>query len=146
MPNDWHKGIILPVWKGKGDCQDCSNYRDIMLFSIPGRPFTHICLNQAVMFIHGGHHPQQPVSCQITQPMTTFQISNWWLRSFCEFQKDHHLYIAFMDLKAAFDLVDHRVLWHILKTTGVPQRIINILAKLHNGTENCLWESCKDCD
>ncbi len=36
-----------------------------------------------------------------------------------EFRKDQHLYIAFINLKATFDTVDHVSLWNILKTLGV---------------------------
>ena len=27
IPPDWKKGLVVPIWKGKGDRQDCSNYR-----------------------------------------------------------------------------------------------------------------------
>ena len=26
LPPDWKKGLVVPIWKGKGDRQDCSNY------------------------------------------------------------------------------------------------------------------------
>ena len=51
-----------------------------------------------------------------------------------------------MDLKAAFDSVDHRVLWHILMTVGVLERIISLLAKLYDGAESCVWANSKDSD
>ena len=37
IPEDWHKGIILPFWKRKGDALTCSNHRGITLLSIPGK-------------------------------------------------------------------------------------------------------------
>ena len=24
--NDWKRGLVIPLWKGKGDRQDCNNY------------------------------------------------------------------------------------------------------------------------
>ena len=27
MLEDWHKGVIMPLWKGKGDTHDCANHR-----------------------------------------------------------------------------------------------------------------------
>ena len=27
IPTDWKRGLVVPLWKGKGDCQDCNNYR-----------------------------------------------------------------------------------------------------------------------
>lgn len=35
-PMDWNKEIIIPIFK-KGDKRDCSNYRGVMLASIPGK-------------------------------------------------------------------------------------------------------------
>ena len=38
IPPDWKKGLVVPIWKGKGDRQDCSNYHSgITLLSVPGK-------------------------------------------------------------------------------------------------------------
>ncbi len=34
-PN-WQRGLVVPIWKGKGCRQDCNNYRRITLLSVPG--------------------------------------------------------------------------------------------------------------
>ena len=26
IPTDWMRGLVVPLWKGKGDRQDCNNY------------------------------------------------------------------------------------------------------------------------
>jgi len=39
MPLDWKKGIILPLYKGKGSRRQCKNYRGITLLSTPGKVF-----------------------------------------------------------------------------------------------------------
>ena len=49
-----------------------------------------------------------------------------------------------MDLEAAFDSVDHKVKWCILAATDVPERIINLLAKLYDGAESCIPANGKD--
>ena len=79
----------------------------------------------------------------LTQLWTTFWPL-WMIEKLREFWKDHHLCIAFKDLKAAFDSVNHRVLWHILAILVVPGRIINLLAKLYDGAESCIWANDKD--
>ena len=33
-PRDWQTGVIIPIFK-KGDRMQCTNYREISLFSLP---------------------------------------------------------------------------------------------------------------
>ena len=37
IPPDWKRGLVVPIWKGKGNRQDCNNYRGIMLLSVLGK-------------------------------------------------------------------------------------------------------------
>ena len=31
IPTDWKRGLVVPFWKGNGDCQDCNNYGGVTL-------------------------------------------------------------------------------------------------------------------
>ena len=33
MPNEWRKNTLVPIYKNKGDVQNCMNYRGIKLMS-----------------------------------------------------------------------------------------------------------------
>ena len=33
MPDEWRSSVLLPIFKGKGDVQECKNYRGIKLLS-----------------------------------------------------------------------------------------------------------------
>ena len=44
IPPDWKRGLVVPIWKGKGDRQDCNNYRGITLLSVPGKVLAHVLL------------------------------------------------------------------------------------------------------
>ncbi|KAG0713587.1 hypothetical protein GWK47_015881 [Chionoecetes opilio] len=46
IPPDWKRGLVVPIWKGKGDCQDCNNYRGITLLSVPGKVLAHLLLTR----------------------------------------------------------------------------------------------------
>ena len=47
---------------------------------------------------------------------------------------DRPLYVAYVDLKAAFDSVDRLALWKALHGIGTPSIILNIISDLHTGT------------
>ena len=46
IPTDWEKGLGVPLWKGKGDRQDCNNDRGVTLLSVPGTVFARIILDR----------------------------------------------------------------------------------------------------
>lgn len=43
IPEEWKKGIRIKLSK-KGDLRECSNYRGIMLLSVPGKVLKRILL------------------------------------------------------------------------------------------------------
>ena len=46
ITTDWKRGLVVPLWKGKGNRQDCNNYRGVTLLSVPGKVFVRIILDR----------------------------------------------------------------------------------------------------
>ena len=44
IPPDWKRGLVVPIWKGKEDRQDCNNYCRITLLSVPDKVLAHLLL------------------------------------------------------------------------------------------------------
>ena len=53
-----------------------------------------------------------------------------------EYRQGRELYIAFIDLRAAFDTVDHASLWKILKILGSPPKITNFFRQLYTDAQS----------
>ena len=66
---------------------------------------------------------------------TTDQIANirWIVEKAREFQKN--IYFCFIHYAKAFDCVDHKKLWKILKEMGIPDHLICLLRNLYAGQE-----------
>ena len=66
---------------------------------------------------------------------TRDQIANirWIMEKVREFQKD--IYFCFIDYAKAFDCVDHKKLWKILKEMGIPDPLTCLLRNLYAGQE-----------
>ena len=64
---------------------------------------------------------------------TRDQIANirWIIEKAREFQKN--IYFCFIDYAKAFDHVDHRKLWKILKEIGLPDHLTWLLRILYGG-------------
>ena len=66
---------------------------------------------------------------------TRDQIANiWWIiQKEREFQKN--IYFCFIDYANAFDCVDRKKLWKILKEMGIPDHLTCLLRNLYVGRE-----------
>ena len=66
---------------------------------------------------------------------TRDQIANihWIIKKAREFQKN--FYFCFIDYAKAFDSMDHKTLWNILKEMGISDHLTCILKNLYAGQE-----------
>ena len=66
---------------------------------------------------------------------TRDQIANicWIMEKAREFQKN--IYFCFIDYAKAFDCVDHKKLWKILKEVGILDHLTCLLRNLYSGQE-----------
>ncbi|VDP67196.1 unnamed protein product [Schistosoma curassoni] len=129
---DWKEGHLVKFPK-KGDLSKCENYRGITLLSIPGNVFNSVLLNRIKEAVDAQLRDQQAgfrkdLSC--TDQIATLQIiveqSIEWNTS---------LYINFIDYEKAFDSVDMRTLWKLLRHYGVREKIFNIIRNSYNGLQ-----------
>ena len=69
---------------------------------------------------------------------TRDQIANicWIIKKARAFQKN--IYFCFIDYAKAFDCVDHKKLWKILKEMGIPDNLTCLLRNLHAGQKQNL--------
>ena len=122
----------MPILK-KGNAKECSNYRTITLI-------LHI---SKVMFKILQASLQQYVNHELPDVQAGFrkgrgtrdQIANtcWIIKKAREVQKN--IYFCFIDYAKAFDYVDHKKLWKILKEMGIPGHLTCLLRNLWAGQE-----------
>ncbi|KAG0715480.1 Craniofacial development protein 2 [Chionoecetes opilio] len=103
IPPDWKRGLVVPIWKGKGDRQDCNNYRGTTLLSVPGKVLAHLLLTRIRSHLVKHQRPQQ--SGFTPGKSTTDRILA--LRVLVERRREFRqgMLAAYVDLKKAFDSV-----------------------------------------
>ena len=129
-PQDWSAFIPIPK---KYNAKECSNYHTIALISHTNKVMLKIL--QARL--------EQYVNCELPDVQAGFrkgrgtrdQIANiqWIIKKAREFQKN--IYFCFIDYAKAFDCVDHKIPWKILKEMGIPDCLTCLLRKLYAGQE-----------
>ena len=126
MPANWEnsavgtglkRSVFIPIPK-KGNAKECSNYQTVLLISHASKVILKILQSRL----------QQYVNCELPDVQAGFrkgrgtrdQIANihWIIEKAREFQKN--IYFCFIDYAKAFDCVDHKKLWKILKEMERP--------------------------
>ncbi|KAG0727434.1 LINE-1 reverse transcriptase [Chionoecetes opilio] len=136
IPPDWKRGLVVPIWKGKGDRQDCNNYRGITLLSVPGKVLAHLLLTRIRSHLVKHQRPQQ--SGFTPGKSTTDRILA--LRVLVERRREFRqgMLAAYVDLKKAFDSVHRESLWDLLRFRGIPAGTIGLITGLYSGTESAV--------
>nr|KAG5707728.1 hypothetical protein BaRGS_003303 [Batillaria attramentaria] len=125
VPQDWKKGHLVKLPK-KGDLSSCSNWRGIMLLSIPGKVLTRIILERLKTALDKTLREEQAGfrndrSCTdhiATMRIIIEQSLEWQTPLYSTFQK-------------AFDSVDREVIWKLMSHYGFPPKFVNIIRQLY---------------
>ncbi|KAJ8715501.1 hypothetical protein PYW07_009983 [Mythimna separata] len=127
MPNQWRLSLIIPVYKGKGSVQDCSNYRGIKIMCHTMKLFERII------------DTRLRSECTISECQYDFRAGNstmdavFALRTLSEAYRERRraLYMAFLDLQKAFDCIPRQAIWWALRFKGVPEAYIDIIRDMY---------------
>ena len=124
VPADWREGLVIELPK-KGDLRDCSNYRGIMLLSVPGKVLNRVILDRVkdavdpqLMDQQAGFRRNRSIADQIASLRIITEQSLEWNSPLC---------INFIDYKKAFDSVDRQTLRKLLRHYGVPVKIVSLI-------------------
>jgi hypothetical protein len=132
-PVEWKRALIVPLYKGKGDRKAADNYRGISLLSIPGKVYATIIMRRVYQQMdHRLHECQSAFRKGRSLGDAVFTLR--MIMSKCrEFGKP--AYMAFVDLRKAYDSVPRDLLWLALRQYGVHPQLQALLLDLHVGTQ-----------
>lgn len=140
VPQSWKRSIVVPVPK-KGDLTQIKNYRPISLTEPLRKIFEHCMLryvNESVgqsFLTQGGfrtNHCCNDMIVVLQEAMLTLKKEK---SRNGRLKKDMH--VAFLDIKAAYDSVDRRILWRRCLNRGICPDGVDILKQLfdHNSAQ-----------
>jgi Reverse transcriptase (RNA-dependent DNA polymerase) len=115
VPQDLGDVNIVTLYKNKGNRSDCNTYRGILLLGIVSKAFARIILKR-LQILAGGSSPNVNVASGQDDFLTKTTAEKK--------SREHPLYIAFIDMTKAFDLVSRSVLFALLEKIGCPHKIV----------------------
>ena len=120
VPQDMRDANIVTLYKNKGDRGDCNNYCGISLFNIIGKLFTKVVLMK-LQVLAERIYPES--ECGFRAKIINMIFSLRQLQEKCR-EQGKPLYVAFIDLTKAFDLVSRGGLFKILAKIGCPPTLL----------------------
>lgn len=128
---DMRDAKIVTLYKNKGGRSDCNNFRGISLLSIMGKPCAIVLLLHLQQLAERIYPESQ---CGFRAERSTVHIISFFrqLKEKCR-EQQKPLYIAFIDLTRAFNLVSWNGLFNILLKIGCPPQLHNMIRSFLDG-------------
>ena len=127
MPREWRFSTIIPLYKNKGDIQDCNNYRGVKLLSHIMKLWEKVIerrlrKNISILENQFGFMPGRS---------TTEAI--YLLRRLMGLYRDRKvdLHLVFIDWEKAYDGVPRNLVWSCLGHKGVLPRYIRVIKDMY---------------
>ena len=135
-PHDqWITSVIVPLPK-KGDLSLMTNYRGISLLSIAAKVYNKILLNRIRDEVdpilrknQAGFRPGRSCAQQI-------HILRRVLEGFRDYQLP--VVVTFIDFKKAFDSINRKVMFAVLRHYGIPEAVVNAISMLYKNSRSAV--------
>ena len=136
VPDDWTSACIVPLYKGKGDMRECSNYRGISLLSVVGKVYGKVLVRRI----------REGTEDVICEEQAGFRRGRgcvdqiFAVRQVCEksLAKGREVFLAFMDLEKAYDRISREGLWDVLKVYGIGGKLLEGVKSFYVNSRACV--------
>ena len=139
IPKAFKSGVLHPIHKKGKDPKSMDNYRGIAVLSVFGKLFETLLLLRLPEL----NHDQSDMQVGFTKGMTPTMAALLPSEADCDSKSQRKpLYLATLDTKKAFDVVDHTTLLNNIYEQGVNKKIWLIIQNLYSSlTAKIKWKN-----
>ena len=130
IPQDMRHATIVTLYKNNGGRSDCNSYRGISLFSIVGKVFARVALAR-LQILASRVYPESQCGFRADRSTVDKVFSLRQLQEKCR-EQQMPLYLAFIDLTKAFNLVSRSGLFKLLQKIGCPPHLLAVVTSFHD--------------
>ncbi|CAH1252113.1 OBSCN [Branchiostoma lanceolatum] len=139
VPQDMRDSKIVTLYKSKGERSDCNNYRGISLLSVVGKVYAKVVLAR-LQRLAERVYPESQCGFRANRSTIDMIFSLRQLQEKCR-EQNMPLYIAFIDLTKAFDMVSRDGLFKILPKIGCPPKLQSLIESFHTNMKGTVLYS-----
>ena len=138
MPEEWRKSILIPIFKNKGDIQNCANYRGIKLMSHTLKLWERVLEQRlrketSISENQFGFMPGRST-------MEAIHLLRMLIERYRSKKQDLHM--VFKDLEKAYDRVPREILWRVLALKGIKVAYIQAIKDMYEGAMTYVKTPC----
>ena len=130
FPLEWTKSIILPIHK-KGSTSLCDNFRPISLTSLISKLYTYILNERLTEFVDAASILPEEQAGFRKGYSTVDHMFTLYAMITKQFSKNRKLYVAFVDFRKCFDLINRDALFTILERNGITGNMLNSIKGMY---------------
>ena len=131
VPEVWCTGVILPIFKNKGDENSPDNYRGITILSCLGKLFSSVLNNRINMFLEdSGLLAEEQAGFRKNYSTVDHMFSMKMLIDIY-LSKPKRLYWAFIDYRKAFDSIHRTALWRKLLSHNIDGSVLRVIHNIY---------------
>ena len=134
MLDEWRSSVVIPIYKNKGDAQECGNYRGIKLLSHTMKLWERV-IDQRLRKIVQVRENQFGF-----MPGRSTMEAIHLLRRIMEKYREHrrNLHMVFIDLEKSYDSVPREVIWKCLEAKNVNSIYVRAIKDMYEKTRTCV--------
>ena len=143
FPDDWKFARVTPIYKSE-DKTLCENYRPISVISNIAKIFEKLVCRQLNTFLNNNNiivKNQSGFRRNHSTETSLLQSTEMWLKSMDQGKINGVIYL---DLKKAFDTIDHQILLSKLQAYGIRDHTLKwFQSYLDQRKQICMLNNCK---
>lgn len=146
VPEAWLTGIVIPIYKNKGDKLDPKNYRPVTLLSCLGKIFTSILNTRMNKFIEDLSLLHENQAGFRSGYATTDHIFSLYALFELISMRRKKLHCAFIDFEKAFDSIHRNSLFYKLIGNSISGKFLCIIQNMYDNVKSYIRHNneCSD--
>ena len=134
-PESWNKGLVIPLWKNKGDKSDKTTWRGVTLLSVGSKLLARVVADRTQRWSEAWLHEAQAGFRKGRGVDDVLQVTRRVVEEATSSQPDDAvILIRLFDIEKAYPRVSKDTLWKLMNIKGAPEGFIKTCQGLHEFT------------